>query len=242
MNDIQRALERVTHLRLRGQAMHAAAAEIDQEARTSFERLGERIRAGETTGDRLRDYLISRLGEGGDQFYPIYHKMMDRCATHLGEPLLMIVRNEGCPDVCVGFGHQPHPRDYRLEVILALGILKHPGFLLNPVERTEEFVVNPFVVFAPPVVSTPVAMNLPAAWKRQTSIGWCLDRPIHPPVRGSYPPSEKLVQIEIKIGRDEIHAWKQECEHLPDGREFLWALEKMFNQLETKDASAASAT
>jgi len=114
-----------------------AAAELEEaqarvdEARKEVMEIQKRLRAGETTGDRLHDLAILRHGSLNPALAEPYRLIEEELAAHLCEPVLTVSRWEQ-QEGCTGLGG----RGYRVfSEVLAVGVITRPELVLESTDR-----------------------------------------------------------------------------------------------------------
>jgi len=93
--------------------------------------LGNRIKAGETTGDRIRDFVIACHGYPGTTLLARYRAIAKYVSRYCGQFVLVVKKSEefhGCTD----FGYQPQPSDLSLDVHLYMGVIALGTLILDP--------------------------------------------------------------------------------------------------------------
>lgn len=230
MSELAQAYDQIQRLRAQVQASLQEARTWEDELRKSVELTQERILQGQSTGDPVRDYALTTFGILSESMEQIYRALMDRCQSHIGEPLLLIERRED-HNTCVGFGRLPQPSDWYLEVRMSMGTLKSPGLRLDPQTEMEAFTMDAHVVFERYHADLGVVHGDLRPGGFHAPIGAFLDRPI-PHLHGRYHPRESLVSVEVKIGNAEVGAWLQEV-----SLEKAALLTRMQEQLSSIEAS-----
>lgn len=104
-----------------------------QQRMSAIDELAKRIRAGETTGDNLVDFYIVKYGLHISDLTATtpLHRVREKMRCHIGEPVLVVSRREVFVG-CTGFGHQPRPHEYTLEISMLLGLLTEGEYQLTP--------------------------------------------------------------------------------------------------------------
>jgi len=84
--------------------------------------LKERVLAGESTGDRIADWVISAHGSLISEYHKAVLDLDRRIREHQGEPVL-ITEAESRFHGCTGFGYTPRLSEFSLDQTWKLGIL-----------------------------------------------------------------------------------------------------------------------
>lgn len=110
----------------------------EQEAKALSERrqkellqLRKRIKAGETTGDKIRDFVIACHGYPDTALVARYREIDENIARFRGQFVLLVMKEESFHG-CTGFGYQPRPNDLSLDVHLCLGVVALGKLILDP--------------------------------------------------------------------------------------------------------------
>lgn len=105
--------------------------------KAAAEDLTKRIKAGETTGDRLVDFLVASFGAGYEEALPHYRALEERMKGRTGQFVLMIERAE-TQFGCVMFGEAPDHM-FGLEETFVLGILSSDALAFDLEARDWKF-------------------------------------------------------------------------------------------------------
>ncbi len=226
MSDLAKELEKVSRLKREETTTEVSARSIRKQADAKMDRIKKRIASGETTGDRIRDFVIMAHGGPNPEREKIYRDIEEKISEHAGEFILLISRNYEFHG-CAGFGREPRPRDYILETRICLGILngKKLGFDFKNHPQCK----LPTSVYAYPWVQGKIEIKTENISDSSVGLGfyWSisqLDQPAK--ITNSYgvkvdPPidsmdafngwrTEQNPKLEIKIGDVEVDAWFKE--------------------------------
>lgn len=95
---------------------------VSESASKQMKNVRERIQKGETTGDRIKDYMLAGGLILGPDTEKTLRGVQSKLIEHPGEFILAIERTERF-EGCVGFGYEPRNEDYHLKEYLTLGVL-----------------------------------------------------------------------------------------------------------------------
>lgn len=101
-----------------------------EELKTAMAEVRERVRAGESTGDRVRDFVLSRYGFS-PQIEQTLRDIEVQLFDHVGELVLIVLREENFHG-CTGFGGKAEDRDYHLEERWYLGVVSDVELIMDP--------------------------------------------------------------------------------------------------------------
>ena len=141
MTNISQEIKTILDLQAQANSLQADAQSVLVQANDKMKQLRERIKRGETTGDRIKDFVIARYGSLNKEIEAIYRNLEERIRQHVGEFILMIVKEENFHG-CTGFGYKPKDEDYVLDEDLYLGILTDGTLILNPADNKCEIPVG----------------------------------------------------------------------------------------------------
>ena len=131
MANLNKELEVISRLERDTEAgLMSRVTETRKEISEKKELVRKRIMAGETTGNRIRDFVIMAQGAPNEEVEKIYRELEAKIAAHVGEFILLVGRSYEFHG-CTGFGYKPRPREYVLEEYICLGILNGPKLLFN---------------------------------------------------------------------------------------------------------------
>lgn len=206
MATVSQEIREILKLKDQAEGSRTNAQSVSAEAHEKIEQLRERIRQGETTGDKIKDFIIARYGFLDDGIEATYRALEARLCQHVGEFILMIVKQEiffGC----TGFGQKPRDRDFLLTEHFYLGVLKDGALVLNIAGGKCEIPTGNYAECLNLLSekSELVEENLNSRWGYDFGID--LDRPIkrrNPMARLQKKPDLKL---ELKVGDEEVRAW-----------------------------------
>lgn len=215
MTDIHQEIQSILELKTQAGAIRTNAEGVYMQTNERMKQLRERIKHGETTGDRIKDFVIARYGFLNEEIEAVYRDLEVRIQQHTGEFILMIVKEENFHG-CTGFGYKPKDRDYVLDEHFYLGVLKVGTLVLNPADEKCELPTDNNVRCwdVQGENATLVEVNLASSWFRD--FGLNLDKPLrrrNPMARFQKEPD---LELELKIGDIEVKAWfeKQRGHHL----------------------------
>ena len=208
MTNISQEIKNILDLQAQANSIQADAQSVLVQANDKMKQLRERIKRGETTGDRIKDFVIARYGSLNKEIEAIYRNLEERIRQHVGEFILMIVKEENFHG-CTGFGYKPKDEDYVLDEDLYLGILTDGTLILNPADNKCEIPVGGKHVRCRDAWRNEkvelVERNIISNWFHD--FGLSLNKPIkrrNPMARFR----EGLdLELEMKIGDVEVEAW-----------------------------------
>ncbi len=226
MRNLNKELEEISELKKEEEARNGSARSIKKEAGRKMEKIRQCIREGETTGDRIRDFVIVARGAPNPETENIYRELEAKIAKHDGEFILLVGRSYEFHG-CTGFGHTPQPHEYVLETNICLGILNGKEIIFNFEDHPNCEI--PTSKYARPWGGVREEMKVEKENIKDSTIGvlglyWSIlelgkpakivtqfGRSIDPPVdsmeafNGWRP--EQNPKLEIKIGDVEVDAW-----------------------------------
>lgn len=212
MNNInlKEEIESIAVLKRRSEEFAESAASLRKDAEKKSQKISERIKGGETTGDLVRDFVLSKYGFLDDELEKTYRDLQTKTAKHLDEFLMVIAKSEEFHG-CAGFGHRPRPEEYRLEIYLYLGVVKAPGLVLDSRSGRYEFKMPRHACYSTYTRNASVSIydiNSSIFWARD--LGFSLKKPLEckNPYNRTYF-GESLV-LDLKIGDEEVNAWFKE--------------------------------
>ncbi len=193
-------------LEANGEALKSATAEVR-----------DRVRAGETTGDRVRDFVLSRYGYS-TEIEQILRGIEAQLPNHVGELVLVVLREENFHG-CTGFGGKAEDRDYHLEERWYLGVVSAAELIMDP--------LKPELFLPTGGQHLSARLSYPGQEKVEEDdirLGLNLDPlyRLNQPLQLRNPmnrriaipgPGQELLQMELVVGNAEVEAW---CE--ADGR------------------------
>lgn len=210
MTDVNQEIQSIFELKTQAASgIQTNAQSVSAQANEKIKQLRERIKHGETTGNRIKDFVIARYGFLNEEIEAVYCNLEVRIQQHVGEFVLMIVKEENFHG-CTGFGYEPKDRDYVLDEHLYLGVLKVGTLVLNPADEECELPTDNHVQCwdAWRENTELVEGNLASHWLRD--FGLNLDKPLkrrNPVARFQKEPD---LELELKIGDTEVKAWFEE--------------------------------
>lgn len=121
MTSLNDDIQAVHDLQAQGNDLETSKKAAEAQAREQVKLLRERIQAGESTGDHIRDFVILSYGinpEVEQKFRDLEAKLSE----HQGEFVLMVTKREHFPG-CTGFGHKPRDDEYVVEEEIYIGVV-----------------------------------------------------------------------------------------------------------------------
>ncbi|MEX1113074.1 MAG: hypothetical protein WD603_00420 [Patescibacteria group bacterium] len=170
--------------------------------------LYDRVRAGETTGDRLIDHVILRNHKLDQEAVDLFRSLEERVAAHANEPVLVISRGVNYRTHVFGKGWKdPYVVERR-----ALGILARPELVIRE-EGQWGFPTDSYVCTGSEhdVRTGSLTTRRPGkfTWSQDCPLEGALDTPVQVDpgdvlrgLRGGGSPA----QLEIAIGTEEVEA------------------------------------
>ena len=92
MADVNQQIQRIIELNAQESGAKTNLQSVSAQANKMKEELRESIKLGETTGDRIRDFVIARYGFLNEEIEAVYRGLEARIGQHVGEFVLMITR------------------------------------------------------------------------------------------------------------------------------------------------------
>lgn len=215
MTDINQEIRSILELKAQASGIQTNAQAIYVQANEKMKELRERIKRGETTGDRIRDFVIARYYSLNEKIKAVYRDLETQIGQHVGEFILMIAKEENFHG-CTGFGYEPKDRDYVLDEHLYLGVLKDGSLVLNPADDKCELLTGNHVrcwdVWRENVEL--VEGNLASHWRYDFGLNLNKQLKCRNPMARFQ--KEVDLELEVKIGDVEVKAWfeKQRGHHL----------------------------
>lgn len=189
-------------LKQNGEDLKAATADVR-----------ERVRAGESTGDRVRDFVLSRYGFS-PQIEQTLRDIEVQLFEHVGELVLIVLREENFHG-CTGFGGKAEDRDYHLEERWYLGVVSLSGLVMDPLKSElllptggNHLTVRLSYPGQEKVVDDDIRLghNLDPLYRlnQPLKLRNPMNRRIAIPL-----PGEVLMQMELIVGNAEVEAWAE---------------------------------
>ena len=111
------------------------ALALSERRQNELLQLRKRIKAGETTGDHIRDFVIACHGYSDTALVARYRTIEEDLARYCGQFVLLVSKSEEFHG-CTGFDHQPHPNELSLDVHLFMGVIEVGALLLDLEKET----------------------------------------------------------------------------------------------------------
>jgi hypothetical protein len=128
---IEQDLARIGQLEGRAEEVESLRKGAQEEAGKALERLRRRIKAGETTGDRIKDFVLTRGYSLDESLVARYREVEERLARHVGELALFVVRERVLlRHDCFG-GRTPRESDYGSTERWYLGLIESSELVLD---------------------------------------------------------------------------------------------------------------
>lgn len=209
MDSVSQEIKDIIELQVKAGYIQTNALGVSAQASEKMKQLRERIKGGETTGDKIKDFVIARYGLLNDEIEAIYRDLKTRVERHTGEFVLMVVKRESFHG-CGGMGYSPTPEDYTLDEHIYLGVLKHGSLVLNPSDNKCEFQTGNYARCRDPWQENTdlVDGNIAPYWL--PDFGYKLNKPlqrINPIARFRMRGDDPDLELEVKIGDPEVKAW-----------------------------------
>ncbi|GEM_PF-2866676 len=225
MDSVSQEIKDIIELQVKVGRIQTNAQSVSAQANEKMKQLRERIKSGETTGDKIKDFVIARYGFLNDEIEAIYRDLETRVQQHVGEFVLMIVKRESFHG-CSGLGYEPKPEDYELDEHIYLGVLKHGSLVLNPADNKCEFLTSNYARCWDPWRENTelVDGNLASHWSND--FGFNLNKPLNrrnPIARFRMRGDDPDLELEVKIGDSEVKAWFEKQR----GKYYLMIFQKM---------------
>mgnify|MGYP001582145151 CR=1 FL=1 len=213
MRGIKQELDLLTELQ--GQAGKLQkSAEVDiAEASKIMKALQGRVKDGETTGDRIKDFVLVRYGFLSDEIEAVYRDIEKRVKAHVGE-FVFVFSAKDEHEGCTGFGGKGY---YVRKNNLYLGILKKDFLILDKPDKGCSFPTERFVCFEDSRKCKTIDKNLSedsvkdGIWSK-ANFGLSLQETEGPVnfrtiFRISHRGEEESPELVLKIGDKEVDEW-----------------------------------
>jgi len=143
MRNTQEDLKKIAVLQKQVEEHKEKAGKDEEEAHKLLLAIQVLVKAGETTGDKIKDFVLARYGFLNDKVECVYRDIEKRVSEHVGEFVFVFSasdKHEGC----TGFGGKLY---YVRQNNLYLGILKKDSLVLNKPDNGCSFPTENFVCF-----------------------------------------------------------------------------------------------
>ena len=215
MADVNDGIQEVLRLRVEATSITSKGQSLFAAANEKIRELCGRIRNGETTGDKVKDFVVASVGPY-QEAEDMLHGLEKRVREHQGKFVLMVHRDESFHG-CTGFGHEPEPREYSLDEEVCLAVIRGDSLsiALSEDKCSCEIPTGNFAIChnVHRESASLVGRNLPR-YLGDVAFWLLLDKPleIKNPFTAGMAEIEKrpILQLEIKIGDDEVTAWFKE--------------------------------
>jgi len=207
MNGINQEIKNILDLQAQANGIQVNARNVLAQANDRMSQLRERIKRGETTGDRIKDFVIAYYGFLDEEIEGVYRDLEARIRQHIGEFILMITKEENFYG-CTGFGYKPKDRDYVLDERLSLGILTDGKLVLSPADDKCELPVGGKHVQCWNAWCEKVGLveeNIISDWRHD--FGLSLNKQLERKSPVARLQKEPDLDLEMKMGDDEVKAW-----------------------------------
>jgi seryl-tRNA synthetase len=208
MSDVNQEIQSILELKAQASSIQINAQNVSEQTNEKMKELRERIKRGETTGDRIKDLVIARYGFMNEEIETVYRDLEARIGQHVGEFVLMITKEENVHG-CTGFGYKPKNLDYVLDEHLYLGVLKDGLLVLDPANGKCELPTGNSVRCRQYAWSKNMELvegNLTSHWLND-DFGLSLNKPLKRRNPMACLRAEADLKLEIKIGDVEVRAW-----------------------------------
>ena len=204
MADVNQEIQGILEFWAQAGRIQANAQSVSEQAGQRMNELRERIKHGETTGDRIKDFIIARYGLLSKEIEQVFRDLEARIGQHVGEFVLMITKEENFHG-CTGFGYEPKARDFVLDEHLYLGVLRGGALVLNPADGECELPTGNHIrcwgVWRGSVGL--VEGNITSGWGQD--FGHNLNKQFKR--RNPSFQQEQDLKLEVKIGDVEVETW-----------------------------------
>ena len=207
MLSIKEELEEIEALDKQISKVNKKTTSIAAQAQEKLKFIQNRIRAGETTGDKLQDYLIARWGTLNFAKVDVYRDIDRRIGDHNGEFVLKIERSESF-DGCSGMGYKPRDSEYHVHATVQLGVINGTG-LIYEVEPTSCTIPTSKVVYTRDFRDFKMAESYynKIASSVVADFGLHLNQPLLRRKNNFLPSDNSVLQLELMIGDREVKEW-----------------------------------
>lgn len=123
---------KIGHLQAQGEQLREQLEQNGEDLKAATADVRERVRAGESTGDRVRDFVLSRYGHS-TKIEQILRDIETQLGGHVGELILVVERDENFHG-CTGFGGKAEDRDYHLDEEWHLGVVSASELIMDPIK------------------------------------------------------------------------------------------------------------
>lgn len=195
LNELNEEIEAIGRMRAERDALN-----VGIEARTKA--LHERLRAGESTSDMIRDHVIRKFGFVSEKFEAVYRGIIEKTVAHGGQFILVVTRREDSRGGCFG-GTTRHFLTEQYE----MGVLTdQPQFLMN--EHGYEFTTTKHTAWELSSDNeNQVQEGNITLWIKEPAVN--LNQPMHlgHVSRLARYGGEAPASLEIYIGDEEVRHW-----------------------------------
>lgn len=128
---IEQELARLGQLEGKAQEVESVGKGVREEAAKTLSDLRKRVKAGGTTGDRIKDFVLVQWGSLDETLVARYREVEERLAKHVGELVLFVVRERVLlRHDCFG-RRAPRDSDYGTSEYWHLGVIESPELVLD---------------------------------------------------------------------------------------------------------------
>src|SRR3989338_2407153 len=106
---LNQEIKKTLELEAEAKSIQAVARIVATHASEKLKQLRERIKKGEMTEDKIRDFVIARYGLLSGEIEAVYRDLETGIRQHVGEFVLMITSEENFHG-CTGFGYESRDR------------------------------------------------------------------------------------------------------------------------------------
>lgn len=203
VDDVVAAIQVVDDAEKAANAAQNEVAEAAERKRAAREALREKIKAGGTTGDRVKDWLIVSQRDTSEDTETFFRDLVDRVDRCQGEFVLVITRDEQ-PTKHTMLPEPLAPTDYALRTRFHLGVLDGE-LILGFTDGGWNFPTGTHVRFLDSYRQTPQLKEEDLWFAHIGFVELALGRPLE--TRNPFYRDEGHKELEIFIGNDEIGAW-----------------------------------
>jgi len=176
---------------------------VRNQATARMQVIRERIKKGDSTGDRIRDFVIVRYGRPDEAIEAKYREFETLIGQHIGQFVLLVTRGEG-----LWIRRNPGPAqegDWGIETEYELGVIESGELLLDLEHETYEIPTGRRrVTWKAGTEPHHAERNVGAFLYRDTILGNGRAHKLEHVQRHSQDP---ILAVEIVVGDDAVRAW-----------------------------------
>lgn len=210
MSGIKKLVDATASALKEAQAAQTEAERAAKKKQAALDALREEIKAGGTTGDRVKDWLIVTQRNGSEKTEAFFRDLVDRVDRCQGEFVLVVSRREE-PTKHTMFPEPLSPHDYAVRTQYLLGIL-HGELNLNFVDGGWTFPTGTHARYLEGYRGDVQLREKDLWFMNSAFVEHVLGRRLE--TRSPFHSEDNLKELEIFIGNEEVGAWlKKPADH-----------------------------